>query len=129
MTIARGWVAGSARRLQVIGRGSDGRCHRPAPAGDPRASQRTREAQLNEVGARVRPLDAGVGEVLQAKRQLMGVLVAEAVADRDVIGWRLASWFTEPNAWMEGRVPVEALEHDLASVCAAARADRYVATG
>lgn len=44
-------------------------------------------------------------------------------------GWRLTLWFGEPNAWLEGRAPMEAVWDGLDAVCAAARADRYVATG
>lgn len=43
-------------------------------------------------------------------------------------GWRLTLWFGEPNTWLDDRAPVEALD-EIDAVCAAARADRYVATG
>jgi hypothetical protein len=41
----------------------------------------------------------------------------------------LASWFAEPNAWLKGRNPVDALEADAQAVLSAARADRFVARG
>lgn len=43
-------------------------------------------------------------------------------------GWRLSLWFAEPNAWLDGRAPVDAMQYAIEAVCAAARADRYVAT-
>jgi hypothetical protein len=41
----------------------------------------------------------------------------------------LALWFTRPNAWLDGRTPVDVLRNDAASVLHTARADRYVACG
>lgn len=43
--------------------------------------------------------------------------------------WELASWFVEPNAWLQGRTPVDALLADTQAVLDAARADRFVARG
>lgn len=43
--------------------------------------------------------------------------------------WTLALWFTEPNAWLKGRRPVEMIERHYSQVLGAARADRFVATG
>jgi len=43
--------------------------------------------------------------------------------------WDLASWFAEPNAWLQGRTPVDALQADPKAVFDAARADRFVARG
>lgn len=43
--------------------------------------------------------------------------------------WTLALWFTEPNAWLKGRRPVDMLERNFSDVLHAARADRFVATG
>ena len=43
--------------------------------------------------------------------------------------WELASWFAEPNAWLQGRTPVDALQADAQAVLDAARADRFVARG
>jgi hypothetical protein len=43
--------------------------------------------------------------------------------------WTLALWFTEPNAWLKGKRPVEMLDRYFSDVLAAARADRFVATG
>jgi hypothetical protein len=43
--------------------------------------------------------------------------------------WELASWFAEPNAWLQGRSPVDALQGDAQAVLDAARADRFVARG
>jgi len=36
-------------------------------------------------------------------------------------GWTLAAWFAEPNAWLEGRSPVDVLDSDLQAVMRAAR--------
>lgn len=44
-------------------------------------------------------------------------------------GWHLARWFVEPNSWLGGRAPVDAIVIDLEAVCDAARADRFVAMG
>lgn len=44
-------------------------------------------------------------------------------------GWSLAAWFADPNAWLAGQRPVDLLDTDLPAVLAAARADRFVATG
>lgn len=41
----------------------------------------------------------------------------------------LALWFTEPNAWLKSRRPVDMMEHFFSDVLAAARADRFVARG
>ncbi len=43
--------------------------------------------------------------------------------------WTLALWFTQPNAWLKGRRPVDMLERHFSEVLNAARADRFVATG
>ena len=44
--------------------------------------------------------------------------------DREV-----ALWFAQPNAWLDGRAPVDVLRTDPASVLDTARADRYIARG
>jgi hypothetical protein len=44
-------------------------------------------------------------------------------------GWSLASWFTQPNGWLNGHRPVDLLRLDAASVLQAARADRYGVNG
>lgn len=44
-------------------------------------------------------------------------------------GWSLAAWFAAPNAWIACQRPVNLLDTDLPAVLAAARADRFVATG
>lgn len=41
----------------------------------------------------------------------------------------LATWFTEPNAWLKCKRPVDLLEDCFSDVLAAARADRFVAKG
>lgn len=43
--------------------------------------------------------------------------------------WNIACWFVQPNPWLQGRMPVEAIETDLAEVIQAARTDRFVAAG
>jgi hypothetical protein len=43
--------------------------------------------------------------------------------------WELASWLAEPNAWLQGRTPVDALRAEPRAVLDAARADRFVARG
>ena len=54
-------------------------------------------------------------------------VLAELVGTLD--DWELARWFAEPNAWLRGRMPVEALALDAQAVLDAARADRFVAHG
>lgn len=44
-------------------------------------------------------------------------------------GWSLAAWFADPNPWLADQRPVDLLDTDLPAVLAAARADRFVATG
>lgn len=43
--------------------------------------------------------------------------------------WTLALWFTEPNAWLKGKRPVDMVDRQFSEVLHAARADRFVATG
>jgi hypothetical protein len=43
--------------------------------------------------------------------------------------WTLAWWFTEPNAWLKGRRPVDMVDGQFSEVLGAARADRFVAVG
>jgi len=43
--------------------------------------------------------------------------------------WELAVWFANPNGWLDGARPLEALAYDLPAVLDAARADRFVAKG
>jgi hypothetical protein len=43
--------------------------------------------------------------------------------------WELAGWLAEPNARLQGRIPVDALGADPQAVLDAARADRFVARG
>ena len=43
--------------------------------------------------------------------------------------WTLAQWFTEPNAWLKGRRPVDLVDGQFSTVLFAARADRFVANG
>ena len=61
--------------------------------------------------------------VKQGARQVHGELAP--VFD----GWMLAAWFAQPNTWLKGRRPVDLLDLNFPAVCAAARADRFVATG
>jgi hypothetical protein len=44
-------------------------------------------------------------------------------------GWTLAAWFVQRNAWLNHRRPVDLIDAHLQEVLAAARADRFVATG
>ena len=44
-------------------------------------------------------------------------------------GWALAEWFTQPNDWLAGRLPVDVIDSDLPVVLDAARADRFIANG
>ena len=44
-------------------------------------------------------------------------------------GWALAEWFTQPNDWLAGRLPVDMIDSDLPVVLDAARADRFIANG
>ena len=41
----------------------------------------------------------------------------------------LAMWFTEPNAWLKGRRPVDWIDSHFSDVLYAARAHRFVAAG
>ena len=41
----------------------------------------------------------------------------------------VACWFARPNAWLAGAAPVCSLQHDVAGVLHAARADRFAALG
>jgi hypothetical protein len=43
--------------------------------------------------------------------------------------WELASWFVEPNTWLDGKLPVHLILRNAASVLNAARADRFVVLG
>lgn len=58
-------------------------------------------------------------EVHRVVRELDGVLDS----------WTLAWWFTEPNAWLKGRRPVDLVDRQFSDVLGAARADRFVAAG
>jgi hypothetical protein len=44
-------------------------------------------------------------------------------------GWTLAAWFVQRNSWLNQRRPVDLIDAHLHEVLAAARADRFVATG
>lgn len=44
-------------------------------------------------------------------------------------GWALVEWFTQPNDWLAGRLPVDMIDSDLPVVLDAARADRFIANG
>ena len=61
--------------------------------------------------------------VRSGPRQVVGELVTV------LQGWALAAWFVQPNAWLNGRLPVNLMESDLPDVLAAARSDRFVAAG
>jgi hypothetical protein len=41
----------------------------------------------------------------------------------------LAQWFASPNEWLSGRMPAQALLHDLPAVLDAARAERFCIRG
>ena len=43
--------------------------------------------------------------------------------------WGLATWFAEPNSWLQDAAPVDMIDFDRAAVLSAARADRYIARG
>ena len=43
--------------------------------------------------------------------------------------WHTAFWFVQPNPWLKGRMPVDAINTELAEVLQAARTDRFVAAG
>jgi hypothetical protein len=43
--------------------------------------------------------------------------------------WDLATWFAQPNAWLNDAAPVDVIEEDQPAVVQAARADRYIALG
>ena len=54
-------------------------------------------------------------------------VAAELPGDFDT--WARAMWFASPNVWLDDRSPADALATDLASVLAAARADRFAVGG
>lgn len=43
-------------------------------------------------------------------------------------GWAIACWFLDANLWLQGRRPIDVMESAPASVLAAARGDRFIAT-
>jgi hypothetical protein len=43
--------------------------------------------------------------------------------------WDLALWFATPNAWLDGRAPVQVILSDPCAVLDTARADRFIAAG
>lgn len=57
--------------------------------------------------------------------------VAKVVNElRDVFdNWELALWFAQPNAWLDGACPVDAIPLKPVDVLQAARGDRFVALG
>jgi hypothetical protein len=85
------------------------------------------------------------GEVLGFERQhafwvpmfQFGAGVAPRRGVRDVLRdlppefdpWRRAAWFVEPNAWLDGALPLDVIETDRGAVLDAARADRFVVGG
>ena len=58
-----------------------------------------------------------------AVRQVLGELAE--VFD----GWSLATWFCLPNCWLKDERPIDLLDTRLAFVLAAARVDRFIASG
>lgn len=64
--------------------------------------------------------DLSSKSVVQTVRMALG---------RSFDDWELASWFTSPNLWLQGRRPVDLLDSDSPSVLEAARADRFVTEG
>ena len=69
--------------------------------------------QFNRQDLSVKP------EVRRVARELTAVLD----------NWTLATWFTEPNAWLKDQRPVDMVESCFSDVLHAARADRFVAAG
>jgi acyl-CoA synthetase (AMP-forming)/AMP-acid ligase II len=71
--------------------------------------------------------------MFQFDRADMGVSAAVGAVLDELDGtfddWDLATWFALPNAWLAGRAPVDALDHDPDAVRQAARADRFIARG
>jgi hypothetical protein len=63
---------------------------------------------------------------LSIKRGPRKVLV-ELATEFD--SWNLAAWFAQPNSWLSNARPVDLLDHNLAAVLRAARADRLIAAG
>ena len=57
--------------------------------------------------------------------------VRRVVHELDAVldNWALALWFTEPNAWLKGKRPVDMVDRQFSEVLHAARADRFVASG
>ena len=42
-------------------------------------------------------------------------------------GWAIAVWFAQPNAWLQGRRPVDPVLPEFPAVLEAARTDRFIA--
>jgi len=59
------------------------------------------------------------GGVVPTMAELSGVMDDDEVA----------CWFAQPNAWLHGAAPAQILPSDVGAVLAAARADRFLATG
>ncbi len=67
------------------------------------------------------PFDLGDLSVKPAAQQVLLELGA------DFNDWRCAAWFARPNAWLDGRAPVDLIAARLPDVLEAARADRLIA--
>ena len=55
------------------------------------------------------------------------LVLAELASEFD--GWALATWFAQPNTWLNAQRPLDLLESNLPAVLAAARVDRFIAAG
>ena len=71
--------------------------------------------------------------LFQFDRADMGVRAPVSAALNELDGafddWELATWFALPNAWLDDRAPVDAIDDDPEAVRQAARADRFIARG
>lgn len=67
--------------------------------------------------------DLGVGSIRPDALQVFATLKPAFDA------WELASWFVEPNAWLDDDTPVCRFSQDARSVLQAARTDRFAALG
>lgn len=71
--------------------------------------------------------------LFQFDRADMGVRVPVTAVLGELDGafddWELATWFALPNAWLDDRAPLDAIDDDPEAVRQAARADRFIARG
>jgi hypothetical protein len=63
---------------------------------------------------------------MSLRSEVSGVVGELAGAMED---WDLALWFSQPNPWLDGAMPVDAIDSDQPAVLDAARVARFIARG